>query len=97
MFDETTYLQMKSQLSCVLRFVDENEQPQERVLGYVDVSKDRRAASLTEEVRKFVNEFNCGQKSIAQTNDETSVMAVHLNGVQARIKEIFWCKCHIST
>ena len=89
MFDETTDLRMKSQLSHVLRFVNEKEKPQERFLRYVDVSKDRTAASLTEEVQKFVNEFNCGQKFIAQTYDGASVMAGHLNGVQARIKEIF--------
>lgn len=89
MFEETMDFQMKSQLSRVLRFVDEKERPQERFLGYIEVSKDRRAASLTEEVRKFVNQFNCGQKLIAQTYDGASVMAWHLNSVQARVKEVF--------
>lgn len=44
-------------------------------LRHVDVNQDRRTASLIENVRKFVNEFKCGQRLIAQTYDEASVMA----------------------
>lgn len=39
--------------------------PQERVLGNVNDCRDRTAALLTEEVQRFVNEFNCVQKLIA--------------------------------
>lgn len=39
MFNESADLRMKSQLSNVFRFVDEKEKLQERLLGYVDVSK----------------------------------------------------------
>ncbi|CAI9736453.1 Hypothetical predicted protein [Octopus vulgaris] len=76
MFDETTDLEMKSQLSHILQFIDEKEMPQERFWGYVDVSTGRKAASLTGD-RKFVNEFHCGQKFITQIG--VNVKAGYLN------------------
>ena len=44
--DETSDIINKSQLSTVLRFVDENNEVQERFLGFTDVSRDRTAAAL---------------------------------------------------
>lgn len=75
MIDAAMDLRMKPQLSRVLWFVDEKEKPQEMFFWDFDVNQDRRAASLTEDIRKCVNEFKCGQKLIAQTYDEASVMA----------------------
>lgn len=61
MFDETMDLQMNSQLSHVFQFVNEKEKSQERLLGYIDVSKNRRAPLVTEEILKLVNGFRCSQ------------------------------------
>lgn len=48
MFGETINLQLKFQLSYILWHVDEKEKTWERILGFIDVSKDRKTALQTE-------------------------------------------------
>ncbi len=46
----------------------------EHFLGFSNVSEDRTAARLKQEVDKTLEEYGCGEKLIAQTYDGASVM-----------------------
>ncbi len=84
--DETTDITNKAQLSVILRYVSGSE-VKETFLGFDDVSDDRRATAISEYVLVVLDKFDCAHKLIAQTYDGASVMASHLNGVQAKIRE----------
>ncbi|KAM3858201.1 zinc finger MYM-type protein 1 [Diretmus argenteus] len=84
--DESTDITNKAQLSVILRYVSGSE-VKEAFLGFDDVSDDRRATAITNYVFAVLDKFNCAQKLVAQTYDGASVMASHLNGVQAKVKE----------
>ncbi len=56
-------------------------------VGLFDVSNDRSAHFIAQEVLNVLETFDCVDKLIAQTYDGAAVMASDLNGVQARIKE----------
>ncbi len=84
--DETTDITNKAQLSVILRYVSGSE-VKEAFLGFDDVSDDRRATAISEYVLVVLDKFDCAHKLIVQTYNGTSVMASHLNGVQAKIRE----------
>ncbi|XP_065209889.1 zinc finger MYM-type protein 1-like [Planococcus citri] len=85
--DETTDVSTKSQFSHVLRYVTEDGEVKERFICFTDVSKDRTANGLYDDIVHFLNEMGCGEKLIAQTYDGASVMSGQHNGLQAKIKE----------
>lgn len=54
------------------------------------VSNDRSASAISAiaiEIMQIISHFHCINKLIGQTQDGAAVMAGHLNGVQAKIKE----------
>lgn len=85
--DETTDISMKSQLSHVLRYVTEDGVIRERFICFTDVSRNRTASGLFEDIINFLSSFGCEEKLIAQTYDGAAVMAGEHNGLQAKIKE----------
>ena len=48
-------------------------------LGFSDVSEDRTAAKLKEELDNTLDEYQCGEKLIAQTYDGAIVMLGELS------------------
>ncbi|KAJ8910402.1 hypothetical protein NQ315_011366 [Exocentrus adspersus] len=60
----------------------------ERFLGFFDVSSDRSADTLFNIVLNCLDKYDCRSKLVGQCYDGASVMAGHLNGLQAKIKEI---------
>lgn len=86
LLDETTDITNKSQLSTVLRFVDNEGNCQERFLHFTDVSLDRTAQGLFQHVTKVVDDLECSKKLIAQTFDGAAVMAGHVSGLQTLVK-----------
>lgn len=86
--DETTDISCHSQLSVIVRYVDDQAAIHERFLGFFDVSSGRDAQSLFEFVEREMTEFNFTEKLIAQTYDGAAVMASDLNGLQAKVREV---------
>ncbi|XP_046862436.1 uncharacterized protein LOC124455866 [Xenia sp. Carnegie-2017] len=82
--DETSDVKTLSQLTTIVRYVNPVGKAVERFLGFTDVSADRTAARLKQEVGKTLNEYGCGEKLIAQTYDGASVMSGELSGLQTR-------------
>ena len=89
LLDECTDLSNKSQLSTVVRYIDENGHTQERFLGFVDVSSDRSADALYRHVVSVVDEYNLKDKLIAQTYDGAAVMSGNANGLQAKVRQSY--------
>lgn len=87
--DETSDVSNKSQLSTMIRYVSRPGNIEERFLFFSDVSSDRNANALSQHVIKVINDINCANKIVWQAYDGASVMAGHLSGTQARVKEIF--------
>ncbi|XP_046859028.1 uncharacterized protein LOC124452512 [Xenia sp. Carnegie-2017] len=85
--DETSDVKTLSQLTTIVRYVNSDGKAVERFLGFTDVSEDRTAARLKQEVGKTLNEYGCGEKLIAQTYDGASVMSGELSGLQTRVRE----------
>lgn len=81
--DKTTDITNKAQLSVILRY-DSHSEVKEAFLGFDDVSDDRRVTAITNYV-VVLDKFNCAHKLVVQTYNGVSVMASHLNGVQAKI------------
>ncbi|XP_046855171.1 zinc finger MYM-type protein 1-like [Xenia sp. Carnegie-2017] len=83
--DETSDVKTLSQLTTIVRYVNPDGKAVERFLGFTDLSEDRTAARLKQEVGKTLNEYGCGEKLIAQTYDGASVMSGELSGLQTRL------------
>ena len=77
MLDETTDVMCKSQLSTLVRYVF-NGLACERFISLADVSKDRTANGLFENVVETANKHNFAGKSVGQTYDGASVMSGQL-------------------
>lgn len=86
MLDETTDVTNRSQLSTVVRYVDDGGNCQERFLHFTDASSDRTARGLFEHVNKTVDNIDCSKKLVAQTFDGAAVMSGHVSGLQTLIK-----------
>ena len=79
-----------SQLSTTLRYVNsETGKVHERFISFTDVSADRAANGLLQHAVKIVVEFDLGLKLVAQTFDSVAVMAGHLGGLRAKVKELY--------
>ncbi|KAJ4426387.1 hypothetical protein ANN_27201 [Periplaneta americana] len=86
--DETSDVSNKSQLSTVFRYFSVSQKKiVERFLGFRDVSADRTAAALFDHVNEVMEQYNCGDKLVAQTYDGAAVMSSHLNGLQSKVLE----------
>jgi hypothetical protein len=82
--DETTDIVSKSQLTTVLHYVNtiDGNGVVVRFLGFTDVSEDRLAKALSENVFSFISKYACEEKLIAQTYDGAAVMSGQHNGLQ---------------
>ncbi|XP_063216599.1 zinc finger MYM-type protein 1-like [Bacillus rossius redtenbacheri] len=87
LLDETCDVTNFSQLSKVLRYVYKGE-VYERFVGFHDVSGDRSAEALAKLAIDTLEVFQCKDKLVVQTYDGAAVMAGHLNGVQAKVREV---------
>lgn len=84
--DETTDITTKSQLSTVIRYVN-NDSVEERFVSFTNVSEDRSASALAQHVFSILTEYDCEKKLIAQTYDGAAVMAGEHRGLQVRVRE----------
>lgn len=64
--DETTDITNKSQLATIIRFIDNEENCQERFLHFTDVNKDRTSEGLMKLVIKIIDDLNYSKKIVAQ-------------------------------
>lgn len=85
--DETTDINVKSQLSVIFRYVV-GSKICERFMGFFDVSNGRNAEALCSFLEKEMDKFDFKNKLIGQTYDGAAVMASELNGLQAKIKKL---------
>ncbi|CAH0555131.1 unnamed protein product [Brassicogethes aeneus] len=86
--DDTTDITEKSQCAISLRYLGkDNLIIYERFLGFFDVSENGTADALFDLVSTNLAPYNYKQKLVAQCYDGASVMAGHLNGLQAKIKK----------
>jgi hypothetical protein len=60
---------------------------------FKNYSKDHTAEGLFNLITSLLLEFNIEEKLVGQCYNGASVMAGHLNGLQARIKEIYSLFC----
>ncbi|CAH1106190.1 unnamed protein product [Psylliodes chrysocephalus] len=86
--DETTDVANLSQLSIVVRYVLDGI-PQERFLGFLDVTSERTVDALFKIVCDIISSLECGSKRVAQSYDGAAVMAGYLGGLQTKMKEKF--------
>jgi hypothetical protein len=86
--DETTDIRCTSQVSIVLRYVN-NDCIVESFWGFFDASADRSAKGLSEIILRELLTLAVGDKLIAQTYDGAAVMSSGQRGVQSIIKETY--------
>ena len=86
--DETSDIVNKSQLSTVVRYVDENCEVQERFLHFTDMSSDRSSDGLLQHVKQLLMNFHMEGKLVAQTYDGAAVMAGHQNGLNKKVRDV---------
>lgn len=69
MLDKTVDISNNSQLSTTIRYILESDERQavERFIRFSDVSSERSATGLFDHINAFIQEFDLGQKLIAQT------------------------------
>ena len=84
--DETSDIKTLSQLTTIIHYVNADGKSMERFLGFSNVSEDRTAARLKQEVEYF-EEYRCGGKLIARTCDGASVMSGQLNRLQVCVRD----------
>lgn len=60
----------------------------ERFVRFEDVTSDKRADNIATLIVRFLEEYECLDKVVAQCFDGTAVMSSGLNGVQAKVKEM---------
>lgn len=86
MLDETSDVEMVSQLSTVLRYIHEGK-IEERFVGFTNISADGRFDGLFNHAQSVISKFNLKSKLVAQSYDGASVMSGDLNGLQAKVLE----------
>ncbi|VEN40282.1 unnamed protein product [Callosobruchus maculatus] len=84
--DETTDTTNLSRFSIVVRYLLDGI-PQERFLGFLDVSNDRTAEAMFKIVCDIVTSLECESKLVAQSYGGAVVMAGHLDDLQAKVKQ----------
>lgn len=70
----------------MLRYVDKNEEIQERFTDFRNCSNDRTASVLAQQVFNTVKQYQCEYKLIAQTYDRTAMMTGEHGSLKALIK-----------
>lgn len=86
MVDETTDVSNAAQLALVLRYVTETG-VKERFITFKDVTSGKQADDIAALIVRFLEEYECLDRVVAQCFDGAAVMSSGLNGVQAKIKE----------
>ncbi|KAF0727404.1 zinc finger MYM-type protein 1-like [Aphis craccivora] len=87
--DTTADITQTTQYFITLRFVNRNWELVERFLdGFHNVSDDHTAEGLFNLISSVLNEFDIEEKLVGQCYDGASVMAGHLTGLQARVKNV---------
>ncbi|KAL1251970.1 hypothetical protein QQF64_019766 [Cirrhinus molitorella] len=86
MVDETTDVSNAAQLALVLRYVTDTG-VKERFVRFEDVTSGKRADDIAALIVRFLEEYECLDKVVAQCFDGAAVMSSGLNGVQAKVKE----------
>ncbi|XP_050064957.1 zinc finger MYM-type protein 1-like [Aphis gossypii] len=86
--DDTTDISQKTQCSIILRYMTNKSELVERFLGFYNVSEDRTAEGLFNTLNSVLLELDMEKKLIGQCYDGASVMAGHVNGLQAKVKEV---------
>lgn len=86
--DDTTDIAQRSQCTIILRFVNSQSVIVEHFMGFFDLSADHTAQALFDLIKSVLEEFDFTDKLIAQCYDGASVMSGHLNGLQAKVKEV---------
>ncbi|KAK6470109.1 zinc finger MYM-type protein 1-like [Huso huso] len=86
--DEMTDIGCRSQLSIIVRYVDEIGMPQERFLGLFDSTGVRDGQSVFKLVSTAMSEFDYKEKLVAQAYDGATVMPSELNRLQAKVREV---------
>ncbi|XP_029703746.1 zinc finger MYM-type protein 1-like isoform X1 [Takifugu rubripes] len=84
MVDETA--DEAAQLSLVLRYVTDAVVT-ERFIRFEDAPSDRHADSVAALVVRFLEEYECLDKVVAQSFDGAAVVSSGLNEVEAKVKE----------
>ena len=86
MVDETTDVSNAAQLALMVRYVTDTG-VKERFVRFEDVTSGKRADDIASLIFRFLEEFNCMDKVVAQCYDGAAVMSSGINGVQAKVKE----------
>ena len=84
--DEKVDISNWLQLATVLWYVSTNGEVCERFIQFDNVSDDRTVTNLAEHFFGYVNEFDCGNKLVAQTYDGCSVMAGQHSDLQKLVR-----------
>lgn len=73
-------------MAVVIKFT--KDEVEERFLGFLDCSSARDASSITNLIRKIIEQYKIGHLPIiAQSHDGASVMSGRHQGVQSKIRE----------
>lgn len=86
--DETTDVASHSQLSLIVRIVNEGVSS-EHFLGFFDVSSDRTAEAVSRIIIEQLSVVGCKEKVVGQTYDGAAVMSSELRGVQRKVRDVF--------
>ena len=86
MVDETTDVSNAAQLALMVRYVTDTG-VKERFIRFEDVTSGKRADDIASLIFRFLEEFDCMDKVVAQCYDGAAVMSSGKNGVQAKVKE----------
>lgn len=68
-------------MSTVSHYVKQNDNVEERCLGFADVSENRDANSLFTHMKSYLDKYKCTKKLVAQTYDGAAVVAGQHNGI----------------
>ncbi|KAF2899736.1 hypothetical protein ILUMI_06438 [Ignelater luminosus] len=85
--NETSDINVPSQLSTVVRYVSAKGSVEKRFLHFTDVSSDRTANGLLQHALKVLGDLDCTGKLLAQTYNRAAVMALEHGGLQAKLRQ----------
>uniref|UniRef100_H3BB00 DUF4371 domain-containing protein n=1 Tax=Latimeria chalumnae TaxID=7897 RepID=H3BB00_LATCH len=84
--DKTTDIFQLGQFSLVLHYVDKKGNPQERSMGFKDISVDRTTVALKQAMDSVISKYDYTTKLVSQSYDGAAVMAGERGGLQVLIK-----------